>query len=137
MRAAAPRFAMLDLDDFVEHARGRRDPGIYRANSPPPGFPTIDADELIQARAVGVTGDYIRAMRAAGVRGDLDDFVQLRAVGVTRLRRRAGRRRLRVANADELDRAAASGCTDSGAPAPPRPPQPPDQLPTTGQNPGG
>ena len=37
------------------------------------GFPSISADELMQAQAVGLTGDYVSAMRSAGIRGDLDE----------------------------------------------------------------
>ena len=32
---------------------------------------------------MGVSGGYVRSLKALGVRGDLDDFVQLRALGVT------------------------------------------------------
>jgi hypothetical protein len=46
------------------------------------GFRNIDDGELTEARAVGITGKYIREMRAAGVNASLDDFVELFAVGV-------------------------------------------------------
>ena len=47
------------------------------------GFPNLDQEELMEARAIGLNGGWIRAMRAAGVNGSLDDFVELRAVGIT------------------------------------------------------
>jgi len=46
------------------------------------GFGNLNADELTQARAIGLTGDYMRGIRATGVRTSLDDLVQLRAMGV-------------------------------------------------------
>jgi hypothetical protein len=86
-------------------------------------------DNLTEARAVGVTGEYIREMRGAGLGGTLDDFVQMRAVGVTPAYadqfRRAGYKlslkklvELRASNIDidELRRV---------PPAPPRPQAPP------------
>ena len=41
------------------------------------------ADRLIEMRAVGVTSDYIAAMRQAFPRATLDDLTGARAVGVT------------------------------------------------------
>ena len=38
---------------------------------------------MTEARAVGLTGDYARAMASAGVPLDLDDYVQLRAMGIS------------------------------------------------------
>jgi hypothetical protein len=38
---------------------------------------------LAEARAVGLTGDYARAMASAGVPLDLGDYVQLRAMGIS------------------------------------------------------
>jgi len=81
MRAAAPRLAKLDISDFA----GLRTLGVtpeYARGLAGAGFPSITADELMEARAVGLSGDYVRAMRSAGIRGDLDDFVELRSVGI-------------------------------------------------------
>ena len=53
-------------------------PGVRRL------FSNLDAGDLTEARAVGVTGAYIREMRGAGFNSsDLDDYVEMRAVGVT------------------------------------------------------
>lgn len=42
-----------------------------------------EADRLIEMKAVGLSTDYIAAMRDAGFRGDVDDLTGARAVGVT------------------------------------------------------
>ena len=42
-----------------------------------------ELDRIIGARAVGVTPEYIDAMRAAGFNGSIDDLTGARAVGVT------------------------------------------------------
>ena len=81
MRAAAPRLAKLDISDFA----GLRTLGVtpdYARGLAAAGFPSITAEELMEARAVALTGDYVRAMRSAGIQGDLDDFVELHSVGI-------------------------------------------------------
>ena len=86
------------------------------------GFPSITADELVEARAVGITGPYIQAMRAAGVRGDLDDFVQMHVVGIQpSFVARARRAGVNVSDVDELVQLQALGghaCTPHSAAAP-------------------
>ena len=92
------------------------------------GFPGIDADDLVQARAVGLDGSYVRAMRSAGVRGDFDDFVQLRAVGIgPAFAARARKSGMRVLNADDLVDLQTGGLSRPPAPpkVPPAPPAPP------------
>jgi hypothetical protein len=81
MRAAAPRLVRLDFGDFTQLRAIGVTPEFAR-DLVAAGFPSISADELVEARAVGVTGAYVSAMRAAGVQGDLDDFIELRAVGL-------------------------------------------------------
>ena len=44
------------------------------------GFGTADLGDLTGARAVGVTGEYIRQMRLSGYDGDLDDYIRLKSV---------------------------------------------------------
>src|SRR5215211_835173 len=56
MRAAVPRFAHLDFSDFTEMRAVGVTPEYARALVAA-GFPSISADELVEARAVGVTGD--------------------------------------------------------------------------------
>lgn len=46
------------------------------------GLRNLDASELAQARATGLTGDYARAVAAAGVPVRLDDYIELRSSGV-------------------------------------------------------
>jgi bla regulator protein blaR1 len=92
------------------------------------GFPNITADELTEARAVGLTGSYVSAMRSAGVRGDMDDFIQLRTVGVDpAFAARVRASGIRTLSADDLVELRALGISSIPAaprsPAPPRPPQ--------------
>ncbi|HEY6817727.1 MAG TPA: M56 family metallopeptidase [Croceibacterium sp.] len=42
-----------------------------------------EADRLIEMKAVGVTPEYVDAMRAAGFPGPMEDMIDARAVGVT------------------------------------------------------
>ena len=87
------------------------------------GFPSVTADQLVEARAVGLTGGYIQAMRSIGLRGDLDDFVELRAVGVDpAFAARVKASGVKVSDADDLVEMHALGLT-----APPAPPRPPAQ----------
>jgi hypothetical protein len=123
MRASAPRLTNLQFSDFT----GLRAVGVtpeFARGLVAAGFPSITADELMEARAVGVTGGYVNAMRSAGVRGDLDDFVQLRAVGVDpEFAARVKASGIRVISADDLVQLRALGITR--VPAPPHAPVPP------------
>ncbi len=48
------------------------------------GQRNLDADDIMQARALGVSGSYIRGMAAAGYPNlTMDELVQMKAVGVT------------------------------------------------------
>jgi hypothetical protein len=121
MRAAVPQLAHLGTEDFA----GMRSVGVtpeFARDLVAAGFPSIDADDLIQARVLGLNGAYIRAMRNAGARGDLDDFAQLLTIGIdpgfVERARRAG---VNVSDADEIVQLHALG----GAPLPPKPPKPP------------
>jgi beta-lactamase regulating signal transducer with metallopeptidase domain len=102
MRAAAPRLAKLDISDFT----GLRTLGVtpdYARGLVTAGFPSITADELMEARAVGLSGDYVSAMRSAGIQGDLDDFVELRSIGIDpAFAARAKAAGVRVRTADDL-----------------------------------
>jgi hypothetical protein len=63
----------------------------------------MTADQVVEARAVGLTGAYVRAMKSAGVRGGFDDFIQLRAVGVSpAFAQRARQAGYQAITADEL-----------------------------------
>jgi hypothetical protein len=88
------------------------------------GFPNLSEDDLITARSVGLTGEYVAQLRGAGVSGNLDDFVEMRTMGIdpafVQRARRAGYTKL---DADELVELQALGRVD--APAPPRRAAPP------------
>ena len=111
MRAAVPRLANGNAPDFTGmHAVGVT-PEFAR-DLVAAGFPSISADELVEARAVGLNGGYVRAMRAAGVRGDIDDFVQLHAVGVDpAFAARVKASGIRALSADDLVELKALGVT--------------------------
>jgi beta-lactamase regulating signal transducer with metallopeptidase domain len=47
------------------------------------GFPNLSVNELVQARSIGLDADYIREMRQLGVNGGFPMFVQARAVGLS------------------------------------------------------
>lgn len=48
------------------------------------GLPRASADELMGLRALGVSGDFVRELTAAGMTDlSIDDVMELRAVGVT------------------------------------------------------
>ena len=129
MRAAVPRLANLDFCRIQRNARGRSHARTIARAMVAAGFPNITADELIEARAVGLTGSYVSAMRSAGVRGDMDDFIQLRTVGVDpAFAARVRASGIRTLSADDLVELRALGISSIPAaprsPAPPRPPQP-------------
>ncbi len=123
MRAAVPRLGNLQFSDFS----GLRAVGVtpeYARALVAAGFPSITADELMEARSVGVTGAYVSAMRSAGIQGDLDDFVQLRAVGVDpAFAARVKASGIKVRSADDLVELRALGVVKP--PQPPRAPPPP------------
>jgi len=63
-------FVMRDADDD------------YRRAMAAAGFPNLSMGQLSEARAVNVTPDYARAMRATGVPFSLQDLVEARAMGI-------------------------------------------------------
>jgi beta-lactamase regulating signal transducer with metallopeptidase domain len=141
MRATAPQFARLQPSEFA----GMRTVGVtpqFTRELIGAGFPNISADDIVGARAVGLSGSYIRAMKSAGVRGDLDDFTQLRAMGIDpAFAQRARKGSSGTIDADDLVEQRALGRVVP--PAPPRPPRaalpaaaPPNWDPP-GSDPGG
>jgi hypothetical protein len=82
IRAAAPQLVGASLNQIAGMHALRVTPEFVRSLGSA-GFPSLNAHELMEARAVGLNAGYISAMRSAGIEGDLDDFIQLRAVGVS------------------------------------------------------
>lgn len=119
MRAASPSLRGADVDEIISLKQVGATPQYVRdlANS---GLGNLTSDDFVQARVVGITGDYARAVLATGVRANLDDLVALRTMGVT---------------PGELAHAHASGRLSReeihrlGARNPPQPPQPPPPPP--------
>lgn len=134
MRAAVPTLSRLEFADFS----GMKAVGVtpeFARELAGAGFPRISADELTEARAVGLTGGYVSAMRLAGVEGNLDDFIQLRAVGVDPgFASRVKASGIRPIHADDLVELRALGI--SAVPRPPRTPAPP-RPPQSDSDPGG
>ena len=121
MRTAAPSLGRLDVSEYASMKAVGVTPDFAR-DLVAAGFPDIDSDELVQARAVGVNGGYVRSLKALGVRGDMDDFVQLRSLGVTpELVQRARKAGVDVTDIDELVELATVG-RSTPPPPPPRPP---------------
>jgi hypothetical protein len=123
MRSASSKLAKLRPSDFA----GMRVVGVtpgYARSLAAAGFPNLSEDDLITARSVGLTGEYVAQLRGAGVSGNLDDFVEMRTMGIdpafVQRARRAGYTKL---DADELVELQALGRVD--APAPPRRAAPP------------
>jgi hypothetical protein len=123
MRSAAPSLRSLDVSDYASMKAVGVTPE-FAHDLVVSGFPDVDSDELVQARAVGVSGGYVRSLKALGVRGDMDDFVQLRALGVTpAFVQRARNAGVNVADIDEIVELMTTG--RAAPPTPPRPPAPP------------
>ena len=118
MRAASPALRDVDIDEIVSLKQVGASPQYVRdlAGS---GLANLTSDDFVQARVVGITGDYARAILATGVRADLDDLIELRAMGITpsELARAHASGKL---SKDELHRLATRN-----PPRPPEPPQPP------------
>ncbi|MFL6760551.1 M56 family metallopeptidase [Sphingomonas sp.] len=123
MRAAVPRLGAVEFEDFAQFKAVGVTPEFAR-DLVSAGFPSITADQLTEARAVGVTGAYVRAMRATGLQGNIDDFIELRAVGVDPgFAARVKASGLKVRSAEDLVELRAIGVTRP--PVPPIPPVPP------------
>jgi len=115
MRAASPALRTADLDEII----GLKSVGVtpqYVEDLTNAGFGNLSADDIQQARAVGLTGDYMRRIRATGVHVSLDDLVELRVLNIS---------------PEELARVHASGSLSReqmhalAVRHPPRPPSPP------------
>jgi beta-lactamase regulating signal transducer with metallopeptidase domain len=123
MSSVAPSLKGLDVSDYASMKAVGVTPE-FAHDLVVAGFRDIDSDELVQARALGLTGGYVRSLRALGVRGEMDDFVQLRALGVTpQFVARARNAGVNVSDVDELSELITVG--RSTPPPPPRPPAPP------------
>jgi hypothetical protein len=118
MRAAAPSLRNADVDEIIPLKQVGATPQYVRdlASS---GLGDLTPDDFVQARVVGITGDYARAILATGVRADLEDLIELRTMGITpsELARAHASGKL---SKDELHRLAARN-----PPLPPQPPPPP------------
>ena len=125
MRAAAPSLTSVGFSEFSGLRAMNVTPDFARSLAAS-GFPSISADELIQARSLGLSGEYVRAMRAAGIRGKLEDFIELRTVGIDPgFAARARASGIDVSRADDLVALKALGISRPATP--PHPPVPPSR----------
>jgi len=138
MRTAQPRLVVVSPSEFA----GMKNVGVtpqFARDLAAAGFRNLTADELTQARAVGLNGDYVRAMAAAGIPLSLGDYIQLHAVGVpTSYVLRIKKAGYSVRNADKIVEMWAVGVKPEDlrlgvvnvqppqAPRTPAPPPPPD-----------
>ncbi|HYI43377.1 MAG TPA: M56 family metallopeptidase, partial [Sphingomicrobium sp.] len=83
LQAAAPHLGRLSADDLIE-LKAVGVTGDYVHELARAGLRGLPKDDLVEARAVGIRGEYVRDLAAAGYSGlTLDQLVELRAVGVT------------------------------------------------------
>ena len=82
MRSAAPQLARRNSDDFIAMKSVGVTPGFVQelANA---GLTGLTLDQLVEARAIGLNGNYVRAAVGAGARPDMDGLVQFRTLGIT------------------------------------------------------
>ena len=82
MRSAAPQLARRNPNDFIAMKSVGVTPAYVQelANA---GLTGLTLDQLVEARAIGLNGNYVRAAVGAGARPDMDGLVQLRTLGIT------------------------------------------------------
>ena len=71
----------VNVDELI----GMRAVGVtadYQRAMAEAGFPGLSAEDLTGARAVGLTPEYVRAMRATGLRASAEDLIGARATGL-------------------------------------------------------
>ena len=116
IRAASPALRNAGLDEIM----GLKTLGVtpqYVRDLANAGFGDLGVEDIEKVRAVGLTADYMRRVRATGVSANLEDMMELKTMGVT---------------PEELARAHASGplsrrqMRELAVPRPPQPPPPPN-----------
>ena len=139
IRSAAPHLARVDANRFVEMKAVGVTPN-YVAELASAGLPRLSLDELVEARAIGLNGSYVRGAIAAGARPDLEGLVELRTLGISPAQIARARAAGAVTNSQIVERAMGApgdvhvtgpkfkGWPFEGArpPAAPRPPEPPE-----------
>lgn len=81
MRRAAPHL-QIDREELIELRALGVTPDYLRELARA-GFPRLSVDDVTEARAMGITGTYARAMTSAFGRLTMDEMSELKAVGVT------------------------------------------------------
>lgn len=117
MRAASPALRNATMNEVYGLKAVGVTPEYVRALTNA-GFGILTAGQLEEARSMGLSADYMRAMRATGTNPTINDLVELRAMGV---------------RPDELARVRQIVSHHEHWTHPPDPPQPP-QPPSTGRD---
>jgi beta-lactamase regulating signal transducer with metallopeptidase domain len=81
LRAAQHRLKLVTPGDFAALKNAGVSPEFAREMAAA-GLSDLNIDGLVMARSTGLTGDYARAVVAAGLPPRIGDYVQLRAAGV-------------------------------------------------------
>ena len=81
IRSAAPHLAKADQEQFVSMKAVGVTPA-YVQDLASAGLGRLTIDQLVEARAIGLGGDYARAAIAAGARPNIEDLVQFRTLGI-------------------------------------------------------
>ena len=82
MRSAAPQLSRHNPNDFIAMKSVGVTPSYVQelANA---GLSGLTLNQLVEARAIGLNGNYVRAAVGAGARPDMDGLVQFRTLGIT------------------------------------------------------
>lgn len=145
IRSAAPQLARNKDEDFISVKALGVTPAYVQdlANA---GFHDLTLGDIVQARAINLNGDYIRAAVAAGARPNFADLAQLRTMSITPEKiasaRHAGATTtgqiVEMAVTDELKRHGwpFEGARPPGAPRPPHTGRPVASPPNRDNDPG-
>ncbi|MES2120932.1 MAG: M56 family metallopeptidase [Pseudomonadota bacterium] len=133
IRAAAPQLGSLDSEKLIE-LKAVGVSGAYIRALAAVGF-RPDQEGLVEARAMNINADYIRDIASAGYKNlSLDKYVEMKAVGVTGgYIRQLQRSGYGPFTVDKLVEMRALGIDFDDLRNPPAPPRPP-RPPATGAN---
>jgi beta-lactamase regulating signal transducer with metallopeptidase domain len=127
IRSAAPQLARTNPAEFVSLKALGVTPA-YLQDLASAGLRNLPLNEILEARAIGLTGDYARSVIAAGVRPSVEDLIQFRTLGITPEKIARARQAGATTN-HEIVRMAVTGLSRRGwpfaGPPPPLPPMPP------------
>jgi bla regulator protein BlaR1 len=131
MRSAAPQLARHSTGDFITMKAVGVSP-TYVQELASAGLPRLTLNQVVEARAIGLSGGYVRAVVAAGARPEVEGLVQLRTLSITPAQVAEARRAGAVSNGQIAStvmslgvRRQLKGWPFTGSARPPEPPVPP------------